>query len=514
VLTLIALAMGPASASAERVVVRFDDDTSARSRAHARASVNGDLEFTIGRYQVLDVDDADTAVRSLRGDVAEAFEDPEVRAATAVTKPNDPRFDDQWGLHNFGQWVLFDAPEGLPGADVNALEAWRWSKGAGSPPLAVIDSGVDFTHPDLAGAEWTNPDEIAGNGIDDDNNGFVDDVTGWDFKRQSGDTPDLHGHGTGVSGIAAARANNGIGIAGIAPEAKIMDLRVLDEDGYGNASDVSEAILYAARNGARVANISLAFKEDASEVLLEEAIRQVPNLLIVAGAGNDSADNDTAPEAVRPCRSSAPNVICVGGTDAADALADFSNYGATTVDLAAPADDVLTLTTAESVPSGLPTYGWTGGTSLSTPLVAGTAQLLLAIEPDLALAELRNALENTGDPVSALAGKTVTGKRLDSARALRFVAGPPPGGDAAIPSPPTVTASVPEPAVDASQVGVSSDVVHQSAPAALGPTAAPRAAPAAPKMVAKRKVATKRKPVKKRKVAKRKTKRKRKTRRR
>lgn len=487
-------------------MVRFHDNTRAADRVAGRAAVDGEIQFAIGDYQVLEVDDASAAVAELRrdSDVVRAFADPPVRALTTTTRPkppNDPRFGEQWAMLNTGQYLGYGMTPTIAGADVRALEAWQWTQGEGAPPLAVIDSGVDTSHPDLAGAAWTNPREIPANGADDNGNGFVDDVQGWDFiEDRPANGTDPYSHGTGVAGVAVARANNRIGVAGVAPRAKVMPLVVTDPDGYGHGSDVAHALLYAGRNGARVANVSLGLPNAYSGEILTAAIREVPDLLVVAAAGNDAADNDTATYAMRPCVLPEPNVVCVAATDPSDELARFSNSGATTVDLAAPGEDMLIAVSTNPGRDRLPTYGWTGGTSLSAPLVAGAAQLLLAKRPDLTFTTLREALLASGRERSALVSRTVTGRRLDIAAALQRVAGAAPTTAAQMPKP---RPPQPLPAAPAPTAVVSVPV------APSGDSAAPALAAAPPTVAARRQfekaVSKPRKAAKRKKTTKRKT---------
>lgn len=424
--------------------------------------------------------------------------------AARPAPPNDPRFGEQWGLLNAGQLISTNLEGGLAGADVRGLEAWQWTKGAGAPPLAVVDTGVDFTHPDMVGAAWTNPGETAGNGIDDDQNGFIDDVHGWNFldDHENNDTRDPNSHGTNVASVAAARANDGIGMAGLAPETDVMPLVVTDADGYGGATNVAEAILYAGRNGARVANLSLGQPSAYAGATMDVAIRQVPNLLIVAAAGNRHLDNDSDAEASWPCASDEPNVICVGATDANDKLTGFSHYGARTVDMAAPGDYILNAATP--VVGGEitdHTYGLGSGTSLATPMVAATAQLLLAMRPDLTTAQLRDALLETGVSLASLAGKTVTGRRLDAARALEMVVGPAPvaptpAGPAHV-TPPTPSRHVPHVPAATAAVPLVPAPSQRTAAAPRGTAAAPanktKTRKPAPKVAKKAKAKTKKK---------------------
>lgn len=275
--------------------------------------------------------------------------------------PDDPHFGLLWGLHNIGQAV--DGAAGTPDADVDAPEAWDLTTGGGGAVVAIVDTGLDTAHPDLAPNLWENPGEVAGNGLDDDGNGYVDDVHGWDFLADD-NAPypnDPNGHGTHVAGTVAAAGNNGLGVAGASWRAKIMALRTLDAYGVGDTAAAVAAIGYAGAKGARVINLSWG-GGGFSQALLD-AIDASPALVICA-AGNSAADTDAVPH--YPASYPSPNIVSVAATDSNDRLAPFSNYGATSVDVGAPG-----VTTYSSVPGRRTvwrdgfddgnTAGWTSG---------------------------------------------------------------------------------------------------------------------------------------------------------
>jgi subtilisin family serine protease len=246
-----------------------------------------------------------------------------IRRVSAL--PNDPRFSSLWGLH-----AALDA-------DIDAPEAWDVTFGSTDVVVAVIDSGVAYGHPDLAPNIWVNPDEEDGNGLDDDGNGFVDDVRGWDFVQGDNAPLDFNGHGTHVAGTIGAVGNDAFGVAGVGWNTKLMALRA--GDAYGGLSDdaIIGAITYACLEGAQVINASWGGADDSQA--LSDAISSCPNTLFVAAAGNGSFDgigDDNDAEAVYPCSDPADNLVCVAATNSKDARAGFSNYGATSVDLAAP----------------------------------------------------------------------------------------------------------------------------------------------------------------------------------
>src|SRR5919198_1349301 len=245
-------------------------------------------------------------------------------AVRAQELPDDPMVSRQWAL--------------VGGNGADAPDAWDQVTG-GPVTVAVVDSGLDMTHPDLAANVWTNPGEVPGNGIDDDGDGYVDDVHGWDFVNDDGDPTDDAGHGTEVSGLLAARGGNGLGISGIAWGVRLMPLKVLDSSGSGTADKVAAAISFAVAHGARIVNASL--NGPGRSQVLEDAIAAAERagVLVVVAAGNDGQDLDTTPS--YPAAYSESNVVAVGSDGPDGALSSFSNTGSP-VDVTAPGEDVLT----------------------------------------------------------------------------------------------------------------------------------------------------------------------------
>jgi subtilisin family serine protease len=331
--------------------------------------------------------------------------------ATAI--PNDTLFSYMWALRNTGQ------TGGMANADIDAVSAWDITTGSDNVIIAVIDTGIDYTHPDLVSNIWTNPGEIAGNGIDDDHNGYIDDVHGYDFCTVYGHTRDAdpmdeHSHGTHVAGTIGAASNNNRGVTGINWHCKLMACRFLNENGYGSVADAIDAINYAVANGAKVLNNSWGGSGYSSSLATAITNAKDNGVLFVAAAGNDSTDNDTTPQ--YPACYQIENVIAVAATDDDDALAYFSNYGKNTVHLGAPGVSILSTALNNE-------YRWYSGTSMATPHVSGTAALLLAQNPAITLNELKTRLISTGDPVSSLADKTISGRRLNAYNALMALPG-------------------------------------------------------------------------------------------
>lgn len=305
-----------------------------RNRALIASTIKEHRRIGVRRVKLTTGTDVNDALESLRNDPDVEYAEPNYRYQ-ACAMPNDPEFPSQWGLHNTGQAVKGN--NGLEDADIDAPEAWEVTSGTTTVIVAVIDSGVYYTHPDLEPNIWTNPGEIPGNGIDDDGNGKVDDVRGWDFVNEDDDPMDLSysRHGTHVAGIVAGAGNNSTGIAGVGWSTRIMPLRALDADGVGYLSDLIEAIEYAGANGAHVISYSWG-GADYSQAL-KDAICSSPALFVCA-AGNNAGDNGTTP--FYPASYDCPNMITVAATDQMDNLASFSNYGAASVHVGAPGSNI------------------------------------------------------------------------------------------------------------------------------------------------------------------------------
>jgi thermitase len=359
------------------VIVRFRDQAGASMRAAARASVGTSSahRLLLANTQVLRVEPgtAGAASRELErlGSVVWAEPNLPVKAGGAAT--DDPYFDLLWGLNNTGQTV---------------------ERGAGTV-VAVVDSGVAADHPDIAPAIWTNAGEVPGNGVDDDRNGFVDDVHGWDFWDSDNEPDDYHSHGTHVAGTIAARADNKTGIAGVAPEAKVLPVRVLNDSNAGRISDVANGIAYAALMGADVINLSIGTPPEA-DFPPSQAEREAIELagardaLVVVAAMNDSQDNDTGHTPIWPCNFPNANLVCVAAIDSDGGLSSFSNWGAQSVDVGAPGRSILSLNPdwfrltppgVEEFESGIATRWYGNGTWAGTTAFAATGSWSLADSP-------------------------------------------------------------------------------------------------------------------------------------
>jgi subtilisin family serine protease len=310
----------------------------------------------------------------------------------AASVPSDELFEEQWSL----------ADDRLLGVQ----SAWDVTTG-GNVTVAVIDTGADLDHPDLRDNLWRNPREVAGNGVDDDANGFVDDVHGADLVHRDGDPADDNGHGTHVAGILAARGANRLGVSGVAQRARVMVVKALGADAVGSALTMADAVRYAVANGAKVINMSVAGPTRSQA--FEEAVRAASDagVLMTVAAGNSGRDLDAQPE--YPAAFSAPHVLAVAATNRTGRLIGMSNRGAGTVDLAAPGSGIVA--TADGGD-----YESRTGTSMAAPHVAGALVLLASARPDLGADALQAAVLG-----SARRGVAVTTGTLDVAGAMRRV---------------------------------------------------------------------------------------------
>lgn len=347
---------------------------------------------------------------------------------TVVNPLDDPNYGLLWGLNNTGQSI--NGITGIADVDIDAPEAWEYlsTKSLDEVIVAVIDTGVDFSHPDLQGKMWVNSGEIPENNEDDDKNGYVDDINGWNFVNNSPDVfvgIEEDGHATHVSGTIAA-ADNTIGVIGIAPNVKIMSLKFLGADG-GTTADAIEAIYYAKANGADLSNNS--WGGGAYDEALRTAINGFEKPFIVA-AGNSKRNIDRI--ASYPASYDCANIISVAAVDNRGALASFSNYGLTRVDVGAPGVNI-----ASTYPGS--TYVWMSGTSMAAPHVTGVTALVMGANNTLNTAGVKDIIMKSAlaNPLLSLAGKTVTGGMVNAMKALELAGGtivdPPPVVDTVAP---------------------------------------------------------------------------------
>lgn len=349
-----------------------------------------------------------------------------------LNTPNDPQINQLWGINNDGQ------TGGIAGADMRVLEAWGIRHDATATPIAILDTGIDWQHEDLTENVWQNLGEDADgdgrvlewngtewifdpgdiNDFDDDGNGYKDDFIGWDFVNNDNNPMDDNGHGTHVAGIAGARGNNGIGATGIAWEAQLLALKVFDENGSGTMDNVDLALDYAIQQGIKITNNSWGTTNPDSQTL-EEALDKTRNAgqLFIAAAGNNTADNDSPAGKIYPASYDFNNIIAVASTNQFDQKANFSNYGAATIDIGTPGKGIYSTLPGNS-------YGYLYGTSMSAPYLAGAAALLWSEANTLTPDQVKNTLLNTTQTLPDLEGKCVSGGRLDLFNALHTLTKP------------------------------------------------------------------------------------------
>ncbi|MCS7197320.1 MAG: S8 family serine peptidase [Candidatus Bipolaricaulota bacterium] len=332
----------------------------------------------------------------------------------ALLTPNDSQFSQLWGLHNTGQ------TGGTPDADIDAPEAWDLSTGSSSVVVAVIDTGVDYNHPDLAANMWRNAHDCDSDNIDDDGNGYRDDCYGIDTANNDSNPMDDNNHGTHVAGTIGARGNNSVGVVGVNWNVQIMACKFLNANGSGTDADAIECLQYVKRMKERGVNIIATNNSwgggGYSQALYDAIVENMnAGILFIAAAGNESANNDSTES--YPANYYLPNIISVAATTHTDSLASFSNFGRRTVHVGAPGESIRSTTRNN-------TYSTYSGTSMAAPHVTGLAALLKAYNPSLDWIALRNLILAAGDPKASLQAKTITGRRINAYQALSCVNAP------------------------------------------------------------------------------------------
>ena len=384
----------------QTILVRFKEQAGAGARIAAHDTLGGRVTNTLRRISLDVVElppqaDPRAIAAAYEANPAVEYVEPNYKFSIHQ-EPNDPRFEEQWNLNNTGQ------ANGLPGADISALEAWQISRGSDEIIVAVIDSGIDYEHPDLAANMWVNPSPTFG----DVHGATWLDGTG---NVTSGDPMDDNGHGTHVAGILGAVGNNGTGIAGVNWNVRLMALKFLDEFGFGFTADAAAALDYAIEQGAHISNNSWGgggFSQALKDMI---AAAGEANQLFVAAAGNSGSDNDAIP--AYPASFDLDNIISVASSNRNDERAFLSNYGANTVHLAAPGADILSTLPGEN-------YAVLSGTSMAAPHVTGVAALMLAIDPSVRYSDIKETILETVTPLSDWESLVVSGGRLNAAAAV------------------------------------------------------------------------------------------------
>lgn len=403
-------------------------------------SLDSEADFEVLRLDLRDISPKGltTAINALHNMNSIVLAEPNFEM-NAIAIPDDPKLPSLWGLEK-----------------ISAPTTWDTWTGDQNFTVAVIDTGIDYNHEDLKDNIWKNAGEIPGNNIDDDGNGFVDDVMGWNFYWANNNPMDGNGHGTHCAGTIAAKGNNGVGVTGVNWNASLMPVKVLGDDGSGYNFDIYDGLMYAINNGARVTSNS--YGGGGASALLATAISaaQSKGTLFIAAAGNEASPASSYPAYYSKTYD---NVLSIAATDTSDALSSFSNYG-DGVNIAAPGQNILS-----TVPNnGYQSYN---GTSMATPHVAGLAALIWSKQPNLGYLEVKDALLSTGDAIPALIGKVDSGSRINALKAFEKVT-----------QPPTPTATpTPEPTVAPTTTPTPAPTVAPTATPTPAPTTAPTATP-------------------------------------
>jgi subtilisin family serine protease len=408
----------PRQANAPEVMVKFKPGVSEEAIERITQSLHDQIEDEIeavpGLDAIDDLDDVDAET------VASEYRKlPEVEYAEAVFEiqaddfapspvtPSDPQFSAQWALLNDG------SRGGTKGADISATYAWTVTTGSDKVVVAVLDSGVDYTHTDLANNIWIRPNNVPA--YEDRELGTIQDFHGFNAVDDSADPMDDNGHGTHCAGIIGAEGGNDIGIAGVNWKVQIMPLKFMNKSGYGTTKAAIEAINYVIdrkKAGVNVRVISASWGSTQKSRALEDVIRKAgeAGILFVAASGNASTNNDRSPH--YPSSYNLPNVISVAALDRNDQLATFSNYGVKSVAIAAPGVDILSTWLGDE-------YEEKSGTSMATPVISGVAALIVAHNPNISVDQLREKILASVDPLDSLKGKVATGGRINAAKAVR-----------------------------------------------------------------------------------------------
>jgi subtilisin family serine protease len=407
ILSTLILAVATAAASdyvPGQLLVKYRAGLEARGRlaVESLGSVRTLHRFTLVPIDHVELpagESVEDAIARLRRDPAIEYAEPNYRIHIDRV-PNDPRFPELYALRNTGQGG------GTPGADIHATAAWDVGTGNPALKIGVLDTGIDYTHPDLAVNVWTNSAEANGAiGVDDDSDGYIDDIHGYDFVNNDGDPMDDNGHGTHVAGTLAAVGDNSIGVTGVCWGARLVPIKCLDNFGGGVVDNVIGALEFAVAVGVRLTNNSWSGAQNSQALVDAILAAGQAGQLFIAAAGNSGADLDVSPN--YPSSFNSGYIISVAATDSHDRLAPYSNYGVGTVDMAAPGDSILSTMVGGQ-------YGYMSGTSMATPMVAGVAALIWSRFLSYTPFEVRSLMIRRADHVAALDGKVAGGLRLNA----------------------------------------------------------------------------------------------------
>ena len=417
---LVGVLLLPPAALAQRtipgeLIIRWKASAakSARADLKSRMRVKSLREYNLANLEHVKVEGTTTAqvIEQYRNDPRVEYVEPNYEITIDVI-PNDLRFPELYGMRNTGQ------TGGTAGADIKATSAWDVFTGDPNLKIGVIDTGVDYNHPDLVDNVWTNPGEIPGNLADDDGNGYVDDIHGYDFVNNDGDPFDDNGHGTHVAGTIAGRGNNSIGVTGVAWVGRVIGIKFLSGSGSGSTAGAISSVQYAIAVGAKFTSNSWGGGGFSQALLDAINAAGAAGQLFVAAAGNSTSNNDVSPH--YPSSYNSPYIIAVAATDHNDNLASFSSYGATSVDIAAPGVNILSCQ-----PGG--GYRLLSGTSMATPHVAGAVALAMGRFPNAPALQIKQLILTAADVKAHLNGKVLTNGRLNAFMSIADPDETPPG---------------------------------------------------------------------------------------
>lgn len=400
----------------DEVIVKFKSNKvqTLNGKEKEVAGIKLKKEENIGKkgaqlYKIPENKTVENVVKELKNSPDVLYAEPNYKIT--ANDVNDPYFDSLWGLENKGQYV--NGYYGTPDIDINVPSAWNITEGSGDIVIAVIDTGIDINHPDLKYRIYKNKKEVPNNGVDDDSNGYIDDVNGWDFYNYDNtvyDSPYIDDHGTHVAGTIAGQSNNAVGVAGVAPKVKILPLKILGtSEGGGYVSDAVRAVEYATSMGVKISNNS--WGGGSYSTALYEAIRDSGSLF-VAAAGNDGYNNDYYYS--YPASYNLDNILSVAAIGNRGELAYFSNYGSTTVDVAAPGVSILSTMPDNS-------YAYLDGTSMASPHVTGVAALVYSNNTSYTPTEIKSKIINSTKELDSVKYLVASGGMVDAARALGIV---------------------------------------------------------------------------------------------
>lgn len=372
---------------------------------------SSDGSYTVGLYSVPSKSKGELLqmIKELKKDPAVVYAEPDYVLKALDTTPNDTYYSNLYGMQK-----------------IQAQKAWDYVKGSNSVVIGVIDTGIDYNHVDLVNNIWTNPGEIANNNIDDDNNGYIDDIHGWNFVNNTKNSIDDNSHGSHCAGTIGAQGNNGIGVVGVNWNVKLVSLKFLDSSGRGSTSNAISAINYARTMNFPILNNS--WGGGSYSQALYDAINLYQGLFVAAAGNNYGNDNDVSPH--YPSSYNCNNIIAVANTDSNDNLSSSSNYGYNSVDLSAPGTSIYSTVLNNS-------YGNKSGTSMATPHVAGAAGLIKAYNPNLTTAQIKNIILSNVDVVQSLSNKVNTGGRLNVFKCIQSLNPTQPPTTPTEPIPPT-----------------------------------------------------------------------------